>query len=341
MATLAAGALGNVIANAIAGYTGFKVADKMVKNRRKSVKKPTYSKKRKYMPKKMQYKKRKFGRSRYGKSLKKEVYQLKKLANAGLGTYIYRQRQPGRLIATANIRGVTSISGMTKSFIEVMIDNLPTFNPAVPGTYTFVDFTSGTQSKKLDFVKYNSMMVVTNNYNVPVKVKLWCCVCNTDTSITAANAWNNGLADVGSGLTTATPMLGPHDSPHFKGLYTIVKKVTRVLKAGEVLTLKHSAKPFTYDPSYTDSETDSHLVNYGCFDWMMAVEGVLGHDTTLDEQGTLGAGVDYNRYTTAVIKYQAGADIQYIEVDDNNDSFTNAGVVSSLTDVVKEQYSIN
>jgi hypothetical protein len=70
--------------------------------------------------------------------------------------------------------------------------------------------------------------------------------------------------------------------------------------------------------------------------------GKLGHDTVLDsdQQTDLQAAVDYEHIRKYVVKYDGGSKMTEIEVDDNAvASFTNGGVVSSITGVDNVPYA--
>ena len=72
------------------------------------------------------------------------------------------------------------------------------FNPATPGTFTFADFTSGTQQKEVEFASTRTYLSVRNNYNVPVKVWIYLCVPRVDTSTAPDDVMEAGLVDEGS-----------------------------------------------------------------------------------------------------------------------------------------------
>lgn len=338
MATGVATALGHIVGNLGAMYAGKKVADATV-GFTKTTKKSNGKRKLSARNLKKYRKKRTFKRRR--KSLRSELYKLKRLANRGVGTYTYRQRQTGRLLCSVNSRNTasTSINGTTN--FEEAINNLPTFNPATPGTYTFVDFTAGSLAKSVECIYHSGMMVMKNNYNIPVKATMWCCYPKGDTSIHPDTAWNSGLADVSASATRNTPMCAPMDSPHFRDLWVIHKKVQRTLKAGESLVIKHTVGRFSYDPTFHDEHALLFQTRYKSYAFMYQVEGVLAHDTTADQQGNANGGVDWQIFRKYVVQYEAGADIEYKEYVDDNDPFTNGAVVASYSDVTKESYAVN
>lgn len=272
---------------------------------------------------------------------KRDIKMLKRRVESGMGTYVYKLRSTTRLLSSVNQVAYSLVTGSNTTNIEGAIDNLPVFNPALPGTYTFVDFTSGTQQKEVEIASTYSYCLVKNNYDAPVRCTIYVVVPKVDTSISATTAMSNGLTDEGSGLGLTTPLIGPRDSEQFNDLYRVKYKVSKELVAGQTMKASFRAGSFQYDPSFVDNHTSVNQKAYKAHSYLIRIEGVLGHDTANDEQGYLPAGIDISRVLIYTIKYEAGADIKYIEVDDNANSFTVGGVVSSYSDVTKETYKVN
>lgn len=281
-------------------------------------------------------KKARFGKKRRARSLSSRLRKLEKRVQAGIGTYIYKYR--GFTYVQANVNNQNMSANMIGvTALEGSIDSLPHFNPALPGTYTFVDYTSGTQHKELEFAVFKSSFVAKNNYELPAVVDIWCVVPKEDTSITALQAVTNGLTDVGSGLGATTTLVHPKDSPQFKDLYHVVGHKSKTLYAGQSLFMSHSVKPFIYDPSFIDNHNQEYQKKYGGHGYLIRVRGVLGHDdVTVNLEGITGARVDITRQCKFVIKYEAGADIEYLEVDDNPDTFTSVGIAALPVQPVKD-----
>lgn len=274
------------------------------------------------------------------KGIKKQVRELKRKVESDTGTYIYRHRQTERALAGVNQSAHVSLQGVFTTFYEGAIDNLPYFNPAVPGTYTFADLTSGTQQKEvlLENIYYSAECV--NNYQSRVKVSLYICVPKADTSISALTAWTSGIADVG-GLATTSAQVYLTDSELFNDLWSIKKTVTRTLNPGQKITASYSAKDVQYDPSMTDAHTTTFIKQIKSMQCIVRVEGTIGHDTSADEQGILQSGVDCVIDRKLVIKYPAGIDLKYIELVDQSNTFTNGGVQASMPVADNIGYSVS
>lgn len=257
--------------------------------------------------------------------------KLKKRVESGMGTYIYKTRASNEVSCAQNSYSTSVFDGSKVSFIENAIDNLPTFDPSNPGTYTFVNFNTGLQQRQIEIASTFTSCTIKNNYRVPVRFRIYLCIPREDTSITPSEAMENGLTDVGSGLDTTTPMLSPFDSPQFNDLWKVVKTRKGILQPGRGAAVSHVIGSFMFDPSFVDSHGLVYQGRYGAHAYLVRVEGLLGHDTvTLTQHGNLEGGVDVQRLTKYVIKYEAGADIKYIEVVDGNDAMTADGVVTVL-----------
>lgn len=270
----------------------------------------------------------------------KAISSLKRRVESGMGTYVQKRRGTDAVVCGVNGTQHDNLSFRTTE-IEAAIDSLPVFNPSSPGTYTFVNFTSGTQQKEVEISSVYTYCLAKNNYNVPVRCTIYLCIPRVDTTITPVTAMTNGLTDMGSGLGSTTAMITPRDSIQFNDLWRVKYKVTKELVAGQTMKASYRTGSFQYDPSLVDSHTSTFQRAYKGHSYLVRVEGVLGHDTTADQQGFLAAGVDVVKMTIITVKYEAGADIKYLEVVDDASGFTNGGVVSSYSDVAKESYSVN
>jgi hypothetical protein len=289
--------------------------------------------------------KRRFKKRRYKRKSRvwREINKIKKDVESGMGTFQKKVRVESRVLSGVNAVNHSFSAAVNITGIEGAIDNLPVFNPSLPGTYTFVDFKSGTQKKEV-LIKAHSKFLVKNNYNSPAKVSIYLVFPKNDTSITPTTAMTAGLNDISGNpatLTITSPMIYPNHSPQFRDLWSIKKQQTKVLEAGQVMSMSNTTPQFQYDPSFADDHNLQYQRRYMCHGYLVRVEGVLGHDTSADERGILQAGIDCSNQITYTVRYEAGADIEYLEVDDTFDTFTGAGVVAVSSDRVKEQYAVN
>lgn len=295
----------------------------------------TYKKyKNKFAPGKGK-KRRMLKRPRLRAPVSTQLRQLKRRVEAGMGTYIEKHRETQQLTAANNGINLGSYPVNTLTIIEGVIDALPVFNPALPGTYTSVDFTSGTQQKEVEIASTKSWIKLRNNSNQDIYVRVYLVQPKEDTSYNPRDTVTNGLTDMGSGLTVNTPLLTPLDSQQFCDLYSITKSVKRKLLPGSELMMNHYVRSFQYDPSFADSHNLQFQARWGTHVYLVRLEGPIAHDaTTTTNIGRMQAAVDIELGYVHTIKYEAGADIKYIVVDDDNESMASANAALENTPVI-------
>jgi len=271
--------------------------------------------------------------------LKKAVRELQHQVRANEGELVYRERQVQRIVTDAvNECELAALSGSSITKLETVIANLRYFNPATPGTYTTVDFTSGTQSKSIR-IKMYSKLNIRNNYVVPAKVDIYVCTPKQDTTITTVAAVTAGYVDIG-GVDIDSSLMYPSDSPSFTQLWKIVKHTHFTLKPGGERSASFSKPYFDYDPSLVDLHADTYQKHYGSHQYLIRITGVLAHDSVVaTEEGFSKAGVDASVVTTYTCRYAAGADIKYIIINDSADTFTNTPNVTQV-DTQQETYAV-
>lgn len=257
-----------------------------------------------------------------------DLSHLKKITDADTGTLIYRARTTGRVLAGVNQQSYASIVMNSTSTIETILAELRFFNPAVPGTLTQASGATGTYSRNFYFKNGYIKFKIRNNYQVPCRCVLYACSPKEDTDLTVSTAFTDGLADVGN-PDNASPLVFLTDSPLFYDLWKINKSCSSILQPGEEMDYNMSLGAFEYNPADVDSHSLSYQKQYKASIYFVRVEGILGHDSTADEQGCLAGGIDWMADRTFTVEYPAGVNIKYIVVSNGADSFTNAALVSS------------
>lgn len=266
------------------------------------------------------------------------MQKLKRRSEAGLGTFTHKRRDTDTVNCSDNQIAYQAFEVSSTTKIEDVIDSLPVFDPATPGTYILTDFTSGTNQKDVEIVRTFAKLCLRNNRTTDTVVTIYVVCPKFDTSISPVTAITNGLSDVGSGLGGTTSMLTPNDSPQFRQAYKILKSKRQILSSGDTMVMTHVIGSFVYDPSLTDSHTSTFQQRNGAFHFLVRIEGTLCHaNATATNMGTCQGRVDYMTDVKTVVKYEAGANIEYIEVDNNTEVMI-AAEQAFITDHVKEQF---
>ncbi len=262
--------------------------------------------------------------------LKYQVKELRRLAEAGMGHHIEKQRNSGSIAAAVHASKFTSHTGVTVTILEGILANLRFFNPSVPGTLTTAAGGTGTYQRDYYFHSVFSTYMARNNYQIPCKVTVYCFVPKSDTNITPATAYTNGLTDIGAPTATSALMY-PTDSIQLNDLWKIAVSKSVILEPGESCKIVYKAKKFQFDPSFVDSHSLSYQSRYGCHTFGARVEGILGHDTVeTDEFTTLAGQIDIQLDHRYEVSYDAGIDVTTVIVDDSSSAtFTTGGVVSN------------
>lgn len=274
-----------------------------------------------------------------GRTLKSKVRDLTKQVNASTGKLIYRTRNTDRVLASVNEQSWLSMYSDSISNLETVLGQLRFFDPSNPGTLLTGNGSTGTYQREYHFKTIYFNGTFRNNYQVPVKLKVYILKVKLDTSITPLAALDNGLTD-NSNVTKNNPLVSMSDSDQLTDLWKIHKVHTKFLNPGMQCSVIHSEKDIMYSPDLSDNHTSSYQKKNKSFYVVASVEGVLGHDTTADEQGFLQAGVDMSWDVKYEVRYDAGADLVYFYNSNSSDSFTNGGLTSSMPVADNIGYSV-
>lgn len=260
------------------------------------------------------------------KDLEKKVKDISALLENDRATHTHRYRAVARVLSSVNSVTQTAFSTGSITSLETAMANLRFFDPGTNALVT-ADPSTGTYQRDI-LCNVNTKMTLRNNYQTPADVRLYFCRPKADTSISPTSAFTNGLTDQGN-PSSSSPVMYLTDSQQFKELWSIEASKKVILEPGEMCSLSYYIKDFEYDFASSDAHSLAHQRRYNGYSWVIRIVGVLGHDTTLDEQGFLQCGVDAVQDVTYVFKYDAGKDLNDYSISDNSSTFTNGGVVSS------------
>jgi len=241
----------------------------------------------------------------------------------------YHLRGSGRILSSVNSMNFASVGSNAVANYESVLGQLRFFNPSTPGTLTTVDGSTGTYAREYYFKSVYARIDVVNNYQIPVKMRLYCLTPRTDTSTDPATSFTNGLSDAGNPSSTS-PAMFPSDSKEFSDTWNIVKSSAKVLQPGSSITMTWTAQDVYYEPQIYDSINSSYQKRFKCQVFAIRLEGPLGHDTSANQQSLLQAGLDYVLHYKWVCHYDnGGTPIKFIYISDScPTSFTNGGVMS-------------
>lgn len=274
-------------------------------------------------------------------TIKKQIKEIKRSLKSDQAVHTNRLRYASTVGCNVDQVNNAVVMKFRTSEIETAIAQLRYYNPATNALVTN-DVSGNTYNQQIHFKSVHQSMTIRNNYQVPCKVKVWLCVPKADTSISPDSFYSSGVTDQTIGTIAVTsPLLFPTDIDDVKNNWSFKVKRTLLLQPGAQTTVSHSCKPFDYDPSNVDSHNLSFQKKYGNHCWMIRVEGVIGHDTTLGQYTTLQGSIDYVCDRKHVITYDAGANLtDFSESRLEDSAFTNGGVVSNKPVSDNQSYSV-
>lgn len=257
------------------------------------------------------------------RSMKKQIKKIKQQNEANMGDLTYRYIDVDDFDIPVNkiYWNWYALSDITD--IEAVLAQLRYYDPTAPTNLVTADFATGSYQKEV-LIELCSLNITTRaNYTTPAEIVMYACRVKDDTSQTPLALMQAGDSDV-SNVDLNNPQLYPSDIPLVTDLWKLKVLKKRHLEPGQQCSASISVKkPFTYDPHVSDTHNLTYQRRYGGCGILLGVNGGLAHDTTLDEQGLADTQVDIMIKRTYRVKYNAGASIKYIYVNDQLDAFTN------------------
>ncbi|WP_445724193.1 hypothetical protein [Flavobacterium sp.] len=259
--------------------------------------------------------------------LKRSVKELKHDSDQSLGELTYRNISVSKVLSAENKRGSGCFSVFSVSSLEYILGLLKFFNPATPGTLTTSSGTSGSYQRDYLFKSITHKLLIRNNYQTDVNVKVYLCHNKDDASKNPLECWEDGVGDAGNAAVDDIFQY-PTDCALYKALYTSKVVLNKVLSPGQSTQCSTTAKPFTYDSSVVDSHSQTWQKEYKPSHFLVTITGTIGHDISADQRTILASGVDVEQRVTAVVRYEAGINIKYVHLDTSLSNVSNSGVQS-------------
>lgn len=274
--------------------------------------------------------------------LKKQVKDIQHRLNNDMAKHTNRRIDSGVMLSSDNLQQVYDQQmGFAISYIEAAVAGLRYYNPAVPGTLTTADASTGTFSRQLTMTNVHCEFEFRNNYQVPVNMVIYECSVKEDTSIAPSTTMTNGLTDQYATYPGNTGLyIYPTDSNQFKELWSIKKTLKVRLEPGKKYKYTHNSGKFTYDPSLVDSHALVYQKEHKAKILLIRIFGDIAHDSANGEYGVMGTGVDWIRCITTNIEYDAGTSLNDYSVDNNLDAFTNGPLLSNKPVSDNQTFSI-
>lgn len=265
---------------------------------------------------------------RNGGGLKKQLKEVKRLAESDMGTHIHRIREITEQNSGDNLQNVSFHSAFDADLCKTVVAQLRYYNPTSPSTLTVADSGAATYQREFYFKRSHSRITLRNNYRVPCLATVYECRPRADTDIDPNTVMSSGLADL-SNVSNNSPLVFPHDVIALTDLWRVKRRKRVLLDAGKQCSVSMAAGPYQFDPSLFQLHDLKYMTRFKAGTWLVIIQGVPAHGTSTDVQGIAQSGVEVMVDNTYRVKYPAGADIQFVFITDNSDSFSSAAVVTN------------
>lgn len=273
---------------------------------------------------------------------KRRLKNLERKVGLDEGRLRYKLRDRFDQQVAVSLQGDIDLINWKVADIEACLAQARIFNPSSPGTLIQTNLATPTFSKKVFFTNTLLHIRMRNNYQVPIRITVYDCRVKKDTDTTVAGAWGSDITDmvVPSGGASSR-LLKPTEGKIVRSLWKIKKLRRKLLMPGQEMVCKMRIKPFFYNNSTVDTIGTYFQKQLNSATMYCVYEGVLGHDTSADEQQSMQAGFDVERTWYTTMYYDAGANLDLIyQSDAGANDFTNVGVTSARPVVDNQSYAV-
>lgn len=277
------------------------------------------------------------------RKLAKRVNTISRQLKAGEARHTHRQSTASRIVTAEGFMEHAFLN-IDAADIETAAAGLRYYDPSVPGTLVTAAAGTGTYSRQLYVKQLSYAIEIKNNYHAPALVKVYLCKPKTDTSDSPVTLYEASIDDqiVGAdGNEDNTTLLFPGDMRLLNKIWDLKVLKNRVLQPGQTIRCANYEGNFTYNPSVSDTQTDTWTKNARAFGFLVRVEGCPGHDTTLDQQNITQAGVDILGVKTYKFIYDAGVSLDDISYSDNRDTITADCYFSARPQAAQQLYKVS
>lgn len=275
-----------------------------------------------YRPKTRTYKKKRRAPLRKKVArLSKRVSKVTRVMNSTTATKIYRERFTTSIVNdTVNETVFQAIALGDHTLMQRALTKLKYYDfSAAPPVLTEVDGNSGTFQRSYLF-KSKYKLSVRNNCSVPCWVSVWMCLPKEETSLSPAETWISGNADIGGATLNTAVMGSPYDSTIFKYAWRVIQKKKMLLNSGQEFSCYYRTS-YTYDPSIDDTFNKEFYPKWCGLAALVHLEGVISHaDSITTDIGSGKASIDTFAEVQHTVTYDGGYSGVFVEVLNSSDA---------------------
>lgn len=263
--------------------------------------------------------------------LKRQVKNIQHQLKNDFAFHTNRRIRSGVVFALENTQSHQTITnGCIRQELELAMNSLRYYDPSTPGTLVTADASVGAYSREITIKNVSSHVCFRNNYQTPLRLKLYECTVKDDTNIGPTSAMDNSITDqFTTGGNNTQWGVFPSDCRQLNELFKVKMVCNRMLQPGQQYDFRRNSGRFTYDPSVADSHASTYQREWKSSPILVNVEGTPAHDTVNLEHGSSHVGLDYIQVVSTKIEYDAGTSLNDISILNELDSFTNSALVSN------------
>lgn len=257
-------------------------------------------------------------------ALSRKVGRLTKLIDALDGQLTFREANYSLASANINVAAYSGLSHNTIGDFAVVAGLLKYYDIKIPGTLLTVNMEASSFNIAMNIVMSKSTLKFRSNYSVPCEYTCWIAKLKGDTAFNPVQLMTDQVGDMAN-VAFDNPYLWPNDFNSVRNLWSLKKIGSGLLHPGEQKIFSYrSPKVIDYEVSAADKHNSTYQRKYDSRYLFVKFQGILAHDSVVTTEQGLGLTcidvVTMNEYT---VKYNAGADLEYLHIIEDGSTFTN------------------
>lgn len=275
-------------------------------------------------------------------AMKRRMKKFECFVNQRTATHTRRVRRFESLLCLGGARAAVENGAGTGSIaaLEACMADLRAFDPSVNDLVSMnpADPAKSGFTRDICMSVYRKILVK-NNYQVPVRVKVYACRPRDATADLPGTLYVSGMTDQGA-VPANNPLECFTDSEDLKAVWEVRSVSNKVLMPGQMTKASMSTGKFDYLITTNDEHTLPYQRKQGGFIWFVWITGLVGHDAANAALvNTMQCGVDIQYDSVVRFEYDAGKNLNDFSYDLGG-SIINPGVCTNRPIADNQPYSV-
>ena len=260
--------------------------------------------------------------------LKKKVRSLNTRVEALNGEMIYRAMGYTLIESAQNNCSLFQNYVGDKAFVQDSLAELRYYDPQNPSALVNTTFLAGAYSKTITIMSMGLKIRMKANYRVGFRYEAWLVKPRVAGADNAGTDWATWSQDAVYGQANAeiNPNCYPTDIRALMLAWNFKLLKRGEIQPGKSLSLSYyDNKPWTFNDSYIEDAALEFQRNLHCAGILVRLTGPIAHDTTTSSllgRSRIAAVCECTAHIK--MKYDAGADIKYVVINDTPSTFTDS-----------------